>query len=100
MKHVTIAVLATVLLSGCGTGAQTQVAEAEGALAVAAALETAYAAQPKADPKVVAQLKGLLSAGQAALATWQASANPGGAQAVNAAIAALVAYEASAGLTH
>jgi hypothetical protein len=67
---------------------------------VAAALETAYAAQPGANPKTVAELRGLVSAGQAALATWQASASPGDAQALNAAIAALVAYEASIGLAH
>ncbi len=101
MKHVSIMGLACVLLlSGCGATAQTQVTEAEAVLGVAAALETAYAAQPSADPKVVAQLRGLLSAGQAALATWQASANPGDAQALNAAIAALMAYEASTGLAH
>jgi uncharacterized protein YceK len=70
MKYRAIITFAcALLLNGCGTVAQTQRTEAEAALGVAAALETAYAAQPKADPKVVAQLKGLLSAGQAALAT-------------------------------
>jgi hypothetical protein len=99
---VTAAIVAsTLVLGGCATGTSGSMsaADANAALGVASALEAVYAAQPSAKPEVVAELSRLLSAGQAALITWQSSSSPSDAQALNAAIAALVAYEASAGLS-
>jgi hypothetical protein len=71
-------------------------ADLNAAFNVAAAGEAAYAAHPGANPKTVAQMSQLLSAAQAALTSWTNSQTPGDQAALNAAIAALVAYEASA----
>jgi hypothetical protein len=87
------------MVAGCAANTQDAVAQANAAFDVAAALEAAYAASPSADPKVVTEFTRLLSAGQAALVTWQNSSSPGDQQALNAAIAALVAYEATSGIS-
>jgi len=63
---------------------------------VAAAAEAAYAAHPGANPKTVAQMSQMLAAAQAALVSWTNAQTPGNQAAVSAALAALVAYEASA----
>jgi hypothetical protein len=69
------------------------------ALGVASAANGAYAARPTADPKIVAQLSRLLAAAQAAVTSWEASAKPEDKAVADAAISALVSYEASAGVT-
>ena len=68
-------------------------------LEVAAALQTAYAAKSSADPKVVADLTRLLATAQAAVASWETSTSSTDEALANAAISALVAYEASAHVT-
>jgi hypothetical protein len=69
------------------------------ALDVAATVEGAYAARPAADPNAVAELSRLLASAQAAVAAWQASSSESDQAIANAAIAALVEYEATAGAT-
>jgi hypothetical protein len=101
--HIMIRYLiaATILLlaaSGCSTSNTVSFADANAALNLADTLEQAYAALPTANPAVVAKATELLAASQAALASWEASGSEGDQQGVNAAIAALVAYEASAGV--
>jgi uncharacterized lipoprotein YajG len=86
------------LLGACSTTTSTQSVgnDLQVALDVAATVEGAYAARPTADPKVVADLSRLLAAAQAAVTSLQASGTAGDQAAANAAISALVAYEASA----
>ncbi len=84
-------------LSGCGLTSQQDVTLGFDAASAAVGV---YASSPKADPKVVAHLSQLLATAQAAYAAYQAAA-PGStmeATALNAAIAALVEYEATAGV--
>ena len=83
------------LLAGCTMTHTQAAADLNAAFNVAAAGEAAYSAQPGANPKTVAQMAQLLSAAQAALITWTNSQSPGDQAALNAAIAALVAYEAA-----
>ncbi len=83
------------VLAGCSASTPQSAADLNLAYNVAAAAEAAYAAQPGAKPNTIAQLAHLLSAAQAAMLTWQNSAAPANQTAANAAIAALVAYEAS-----
>jgi uncharacterized lipoprotein YajG len=89
------------LLGACAATASPQsvASDLQVALDVAATVEGAYAARPSADPKVVAELSRLLAAAQAAVTSLQASGAAGDQAAANAAISALVAYEASAKLT-
>ncbi len=89
-------VLIGVALAGCSMTQPEAAADLNAAFNVAAAGEAAYAAHPGANPKTVAQMSQLLSAAQAALTSWTNSQTPGDQAALNAAIAALVAYEASA----
>jgi len=88
-----------VALCGCAGGKAQVADDLDVALDVASVAEGAYAARPNADPKTVAQLSRLLSVAQAAVAAWQASTQPEDQAAASAAIAALVAYEASAGVS-
>jgi len=90
---------ATVVLAGCSSVTPQTSADLNVAYNLAAAAEAAYAAQPGANPGTTAQLMHLLSAAQAALLTWQNSSAPSDQTAANAAIAALVAYEASVAAT-
>jgi hypothetical protein len=87
-----------VALCGCAGGKPQAAADLTVALDVAAVAEGAYAARPNADPKTVTQLSHLLAVAQAAVTVWQASTLPEDQAVASAAIAALVAYEASAGL--
>jgi hypothetical protein len=83
------------LLAGCAMTQTQAAADLNAAFNVAAAGEAAYAVQPGANPKIVAQMSQLLSAAQAALLTWTNSQSTGDQATLNAAIAALVAYEAA-----
>lgn len=83
------------LLAGCSMTQPQAAADLNAAYNVAAAGEAAYAAQPGANPKTVAQMSQLLAGAQAALITWTNSQSPGNQAALNAAIAALIAYEAA-----
>jgi len=85
-------------LCGCAASKPQVAADLSVALDVAAVAEGAYAARPNADPKTVAQLSRLLSVAQAAVTAWQASTQPNDEAVASAAIAALVQYEASAGV--
>jgi len=86
------------VLGGCSGNKPQIAADLNVALDVAAAAEVAYAARPTADPKTVAQLSGLLTAAQSAVASWQASTKPEDQAIASSAVAALVEYEASAGV--
>ncbi len=86
-------------LGGCAGGKPQIASDLNVALDVAAVAEGAYAARPNADPKTVAELSRLLSVAQAAVTSWQASALPQDQALASAAIAALVEYEASAGVS-
>ncbi len=91
-----MSILVMTSLAAC-TASKPQVAtDLNTGLEVAAALEGAYAARAGSDPKVVAELARLMAGAQAAVAAWEASTSPTDEAAANAAIAALVAYEASA----
>jgi hypothetical protein len=87
------------VLAGCSSETPQTSADLNVAYNLAAAAEAAYAGQPSANPSTSAQLMHLLSAAQAALLTWQNSSAPSDQTAANAAIAALVAYEASVAAT-
>jgi hypothetical protein len=63
---------------------------------VAAAAEAVYAANPGANKQAITQMSELLAAAQAALVSWSNAPSPSSQSAVNAAIAALIAYEAAA----
>lgn len=84
------------LVAGCGATKPEVATDLSVALDVAATLEGAFAARPTADPKVVSELARLLATAQAAVASWQASSSPDDEAIANAAISALVAFEASA----
>jgi hypothetical protein len=101
MLHVTktaraVACLAVLAASGCAATKPEISADLTAGLTVAAAAESAYAAQSSADPKVLAQLGRLLASAQAAVTAWQMSSSPADQAVASAAIAALVEYEASA----
>lgn len=85
-------------VGGCAGGKPQIASDLSVALDVAAAAEGAYAARPNADPKTVVQLSQLLAVAQAAVTSWQASASPDDQALASAAVAALVQYEASAGV--
>ena len=91
--------LAVLSLSACTATRPEVTTDLNAGLEVAAALESAYAARPSADPKIVADLTRLSSAAQAAVASWEASNSSSDEVLANAAISALVAYEASAHVT-
>jgi hypothetical protein len=82
-------------LGACANTAENQT-DLEAAFDTAAAVETAYASSPSANPTTVKEANALLSSARAALITWQSA--PSGstteATALSAAIAALVAFEA------
>jgi nucleoid-associated protein YgaU len=94
MRTIGLTVLGLLALPACTLTKQAQTVDATAAFNIAAAAEAGYAGQPGADPRKVAEAARLLSAAQAALLTWSNSANPDDQAALNAAIAALVAYEA------
>jgi hypothetical protein len=85
-------------VGGCAGGKPQVASDLNVALDVAAVAEGAYAARPNADPKTVAQLARLLAVAQAAVTSWQASTLPEDQALASAAVAALVEYEASAGV--
>jgi hypothetical protein len=85
-----------VLVAGCAAATPAMKADLNAAFSVAAASEAAYAAQPGANATTVAEMAQLLAAAQAALLSWSNSTNPADQTAAGAAIAALVAFEASA----
>jgi hypothetical protein len=97
--RLAIAAVFALALGGCSAGKSQVATDLDLALDVALAANGAYAARPTADPKIVANLSRLLAAAQAAVASWDASAKPEDQAVANAAIAALVSYEASAGVT-
>jgi hypothetical protein len=82
-------------LTACANTPANQ-ADLTAAYNVAAAVEAAYVANPKANADTVKQLTALLASAQAALLAWQNA--PSGSTAeetvLSAAIAALVAFEA------
>jgi hypothetical protein len=97
MKSTSLAVVLTgIFLAGCSMTQPEAAADLNAAFNVAAAGEAAYAAHPGANPKTVAQMSQMLAAAQAALVSWTNAQTPGNQAAVSAALAALVAYEASA----
>ncbi len=83
------------VLGGCATASPEESADLNVAFNVAAASEAAFAAHPGANPATVAEMAQLLSAAQAALLTWTNSTSPADQTAANAAVAALVAFEAT-----
>ncbi len=100
MSQVCVAgVLAFGTLSACTTARPEITTDLNAGLEVAAALQSAYAARPSADPKIVADLTRLTAGAQAAVASWEASSSSSNEALANAAISGLVAYEASAHIT-
>ena len=95
-RHLVTCVAGALLLAGCSMTRAQSAADLNAAFNVAAAGAAAYAAQPGANAKTVAQMNQLLSAAQAALVSWTNSQSPSDQAALDAAIAALVAYEAAA----
>jgi hypothetical protein len=95
MRRFTLIAAATMSLAGCAASKQQSATELTAAYDVAAAAEAAYAARPGANPARVAQAARLLSAAQAALLTGSNSRSTADQTALNAAIAALVAYQAA-----
>jgi hypothetical protein len=83
-------------LAGCANTPTNMALETTG-YDVAVAFVAAKLANPKTTPTEAAQLKGLLVAAQTALTAWQQSQSPNDLTALNAAVAAIVAYETSAG---
>jgi hypothetical protein len=96
MRRMMMPVACGLLLAGCAMTKPEAAADLNAAFNVAAAAEAAYAAHPGADPKTVAKMEQMLNAAQAALVSWTNSQSPADQAALNAAVAALVAYEASA----
>lgn len=84
------------VFAGCATATPEAQADLNAAFNVAAAAEAAYAAQPGANATTVAEMSQLLAAAQAALLAWTNAARPTDQTAASIAIAALVAFEASA----
>jgi predicted RecA/RadA family phage recombinase len=104
MKHsnriARIALAASLLAAtGCTTSRSQASTDLTAGLEVATAIEGVYAAQPKSDPKTVAEVSRLLLSAQAAVTAFAASTSPVDQAAASAAVAALVAYEASAPIT-
>ena len=91
--------IALVLLSACTATRPEVTTDLNAGLEVAAALGSAYAARPNADPKIVADITRLTATAQAGVASWDASSSASDAALANAAISALVAYEASSHIT-
>ncbi len=101
MKHLNriarVALAASLLgAAGCAISRPQATTDLTAGLEVAAAIEGVYAAQPQSDPKTVAEVSRLLQSAQAAVTVFGASTSPVDQAAAGAAIAALVAYEASA----
>ena len=94
-----VGTLALTCLSACTATKPEVTTDLNAGLEVASALESAYAARPTADPKVVADLTRLMASAQAAVASWEASSSSSDEAVANAAISALVAYEAAAHIT-
>ena len=92
------ALLLVLVAAGCAIGKPQASADLSAGLEVAAALESAYAARPGANPKTVTDMARLLQVAQAAITSWENSTTTADRAAADAAIAALVAYEASAGV--
>ncbi len=92
-------VFGLIALSACTATKPQVTTDLNAGLEVAAAVESAYAARPNANPKVVADLSRLLASAQAAVASWEASTSSSDEALASAAISALVAYEASANVT-
>jgi hypothetical protein len=95
MKKLMRAVISCAVLGGCAMTRQESTVDLNAALDVAAAGQASYAAQPGADPAQVAHGRQLLAAAQAALLAWSNSTNPADQTAADAAMAALVAYQAA-----
>ncbi len=85
--------------AGCAASRQQTATDLTYALDAAALVESAYAAQPSANPETVAKLQSLLAAAQAAVTTWQASSQPEDQAIAAAAIAALAEYESATNAT-
>jgi hypothetical protein len=98
IRSLLIAVTIGSLLCACAVSQPEAAADLNAGFNVAAAAEAAYAAHPGANAKTTAEMAQLLSAAQAALISWTNSQSTGDQAIVTAAIAALVAYEASAKL--
>jgi hypothetical protein len=98
MKNLVVAIVTaaiTLAVAGCAADKPEVAGDLDLALDVASTLEGAYAAKPSADPKVTAEFARLLATGQAAVAAWAASNSPADQALADAAVSALVAYEAS-----
>jgi hypothetical protein len=95
MKKLMRAVIVCAFLGACTMTHQETTVDLNAALDVAAAAQAAYAAQPGANPSQVEHGRQLLAAAQAALLTWSNSTDPADQTAANAAMAALVAYQAA-----
>ncbi len=95
MKAIVIVIGTCLFLTACANQPETA-ADLNAAFNVAAAAEAAYTATPGVNPKTSAAMAQLLAAARAALTSWTNSPTPGQQAAVSAAIAALVAYQASA----
>ncbi len=93
-----VSLLLVLAAAGCAVGKPQMSADLSAGLEVAAALESAYAARPTANPQTVATMTRLLQVAQAAITAWESSSSTGDRAAADAAIAALVAFEASAGV--
>ena len=87
------AVIASVLLVAACAGGPSPVVLENAGYDVAASWVAAQLAKPSTSPAEAAKLKGLLAAAQAALLTYQNTAAPNDLTALNAAVAAIVAYE-------
>jgi len=88
----------TLALAGCANGKSGIATDLNVALDAAATAEGVYAARPNSDPQAVAEVARLLATAQAAAMAWQSSAKPEDQAIASAAIAALLQYEASAGV--
>jgi len=100
MRRVTgVAGVVAFALGGCAASKPQVAADLQVAFDVASGLQSVYAAQPAADPKIVAELSRRLAAAQTAVTTWQSSTRPADQALASAAIAAVLDYEASAGVS-
>ena len=95
MTNALLILTACIAVSACTIQQPRMAADLNAAFEIAAAGAAAYSAQPTADPKAEATMRQLLAAAQAALVTWTNSPTAGEQASLNAAIAALVAYEAA-----
>jgi hypothetical protein len=96
MRSMIVLAAGGLMLAGCAMTKPQAAADLNAAFNVAAAAEAAYAADPGANPKTMAEMRQLLAAAQAALFSWTNSQSPADQAALGAAISALAAYEASA----